>query len=53
MVTAYIRAAVQRDHHRLIEDSTSVGTIPGLQGVVANDNTLEVCWDKLQSALED
>lgn len=53
MVTEYIQAAMHKAHYELIEDGTFVGTIPGLQGVLANAETLEACRDELQSALED
>jgi predicted RNase H-like HicB family nuclease len=53
MLTEYIRVAMQRAHYELIEDGTFVGTIPGLQGVLANAETLEGCRDELQSVLED
>ena len=53
MLTDYIRVAMQRAHYELIEDGTFVGTIPGLQGVLANAKTLEGCRDELRSVLED
>ena len=53
MLTEYIRVAMERAHYELIEDGAFVGTIPGLQGVLANAETLEGCRDELQSVLED
>ncbi len=53
MITDYIRVAMQRAHYELIEDSTFVGTIPELPGVLANAETLESCREELQSVLED
>ena len=53
MITDYIHAAMQRAHYELIEDSTFVGTIPNLPGVLANAATLETCRAELQSVLED
>ena len=53
MITDYIRVTMQMAHYELIEDDTFVGTIPGLQGVLANAETLENCRKELQSVLED
>lgn len=54
MLTAYIRAAMSRATYELLENGEGYyGEIPGLQGVWANEDTLEVCRNELQSALED
>lgn len=54
MLTAYIRAAVNRATYELLGNGEGYyGEIPGLQGVWANADTLEVCRIELQSALED
>lgn len=39
--------------YEILEDGTFFGTIPGFQGVFANQVTLEECRDELQSVLED
>jgi len=53
MLTDYIRAAMARAKYKIIEDGTYFGEVPGLQGVWANDKTLERCRDELQEVLED
>ena len=54
MLTKYIDAAMRRAKYKILEDDGSFfGEIPGLQGVWANEDTLEGCRDELQSALED
>jgi predicted RNase H-like HicB family nuclease len=54
MITAYIQAAMRHAHYEILEDSEGFyGEIPGFQGVWANETTLEVCREELQSALED
>ena len=54
MLTDYIRAAMRQAHYEILEDDgTYYGEIPGLQGVLANADTLEECRDELQSVLED
>ena len=37
----------------LPEDRTYYGEVPGIQGVWANEPTLEACREELESALED
>ena len=54
MLTDYIKAAMSRAEYEILEDDNSfVGTIPGCQGVWANEETQEACRIELQSALED
>lgn len=53
MLTDYIRAAMHRAECEQLEDGSWYAQIPGLQGVYANESTLEACQDELQSALED
>jgi predicted RNase H-like HicB family nuclease len=54
MLTAYIRAAMNRATYELLGNGEGYyGEIPGLQGVWANEDTLEACRNELQSALED
>lgn len=52
MLTKYIRTAMRRAKYEFIEDGTIVGTIVGLQGVLANAATLEECREELQEVLE-
>jgi len=51
MLTAYIRAAMNRAHYEL-EEGVFYGEIPVLQGVLASAETLEACRDELESVLE-
>ncbi len=54
MLTDYIRAAMHHATYEILEDDgTFFGHIPELQGIWANEPTLEACRDELQSALED
>src|SRR5918994_5598449 len=53
MLTEYIRAAMQRATYDKLEDGTYYGEVPGLQGLYANEPTLEACRTELQSSLED
>lgn len=54
MLTDYIRAAMHRATYKIFpEDETFLGTIPGFQGVWANNDTLEGCRDELQEVLEE
>ena len=53
MLTKYIAAAMERAHYEILEDGSYYGEIPGLQGVYANETTLEECRRILNEALED
>ncbi|MCX6023361.1 MAG: type II toxin-antitoxin system HicB family antitoxin [Chloroflexi bacterium] len=53
MLTEYIRVAMDKATYETLEDGSSYGEIPGLQGVYANELTLDGCRSELQSALED
>ncbi len=53
MLTEYIRAAMRRATYEILEDDGSFfGSIPGLDGVYSNAETLEGCRDELQDVLE-
>ena len=53
MLTSYIQAAMVRAVYDKLEDGSFYAEIPELQGVYANEPTLESCRTELQSALED
>ncbi|HLH00872.1 MAG TPA: hypothetical protein VKX49_31490 [Bryobacteraceae bacterium] len=53
MLTRYIQAAMKHAHYELLDDKTYYGSIPGFDGVWANEPTLEACRQELQDALED
>ncbi|MFZ2358894.1 MAG: type II toxin-antitoxin system HicB family antitoxin [Anaerolineae bacterium] len=52
MITDYIQAAMRQAHYSILDDGTFFGEIPGFQGVWANDDSLELCREELQSVLE-
>ena len=54
MLTAYIKAALQKAHYEILQgDEGYFGTIEGLQGVWAQAGTLEACREQLQEVLEE
>jgi len=54
MLTAYIKAARQKAHYKILPDGEGYcGTIAGLQGVWAQAGTLEACREELQEVLEE
>ncbi len=53
MLTEYINAAMHQAKYRLIGDGTFFGEIPGLDGLWASAETLEVCRDELEESLEE
>lgn len=50
---AYVQAAMRHALYERLEDGTYYGSIPGFQGVWADEQTLEDTRAELQSALED
>ncbi len=52
MLTEYIRAAMRHAMYEILEDGTYYAEIPDLQGVFANQKTLEACREELKSVLE-
>ena len=52
MLTDYIAAAMRNAKFETLCDGTIYGEITGIQGVYANEDTLEQCRDELQSVLE-
>ena len=53
MLTAYIRAAMQKAQYKILDDSMYFGEIPGFQGVWASEASLEGCRRVLQEVLEE
>jgi predicted RNase H-like HicB family nuclease len=54
VLTKYIQAAMRRARYEILaDDRTYYGEVPGIQGVWANEPTLEACREELESALED
>lgn len=53
MLTRYIQAAMSHAQYEILEDKTFYGSIPGFEGVWANEPSLEACRQELQDALED
>ena len=53
MLTEYIDAAMRKAKYKILADDEGFfGEIPGLQGVWANEDTLEACRDDLRRTLE-
>lgn len=52
MLTEYIDAAMRHATYEILEDGTYYGEVPELQGVFANQKTLEECRTELKSVLE-
>jgi predicted RNase H-like HicB family nuclease len=53
MLIQYIQAAMRCAKYETIEDGTIVGTITGLQGILANAATIDACREELQEVLEE
>ncbi len=53
MLTRYICEAMSRARYKILEDDSYFGEIPGLEGVWANERTLEKCREVLQEVLEE
>jgi predicted RNase H-like HicB family nuclease len=52
ILTDYLAAAMRRATYQILDDGTYWGEIQGIDGVWADENTLEECRDELQSVLE-
>lgn len=53
MLTAYIRAAMEKAQYKILDDGMYFGEIPGFQGVWASESTPEECHGTLQEVLEE
>ena len=54
MLAEYLKAAMARAHYELLDGGEGFyAEIPGLQGVLAQAETLEACREELASTLED
>ena len=54
MLMNYIHAAMRKAHYEILPDGEGYfGSIPDLQGVWANADTLEVCREELREVLEE
>lgn len=54
MLTMYINAALRKAHYEMLPDGQGYfGTIPGLEGVWAQADTLEACREELREVLEE
>ncbi len=54
MLTQYIQAAMDRAKYEMIDDEEPFyGEVPGLDGVWATGETLELCRRQLADAIED
>ncbi len=54
MLTNYIQAAMRKAHYEILPDGEGYyGSIPNLQGIWANADTLEACREELREVLEE
>ena len=53
ILSHFVKKAMAKARYKLFPDSTYFGSIPGLRGVWANEDSLEDCRDELQAVLED
>ena len=53
MLIEYIETGMRRARYEILEDGTFCGTIEGVRGVWANEDTLEACREELRSVFED
>ena len=54
MLTNYIQAAMHKAHYEILPDGEGYyGSIPDLQGIWANADTLEACREELREVLEE
>ncbi len=53
MLRKYIEEALHRASYDKLEDGTFCAEVPGLQGVLANADTLEVCRQQLEEVIEE
>ncbi len=53
MLTEYIQRAMERAAYELMEDGRYFATIPGLKGLWADGDTVELCRRNLIETLED
>jgi predicted RNase H-like HicB family nuclease len=53
MLTEYIQRAMERAAYEVMEDGRFFATIPGLKGLWADRDTLELCRRNLIETLED
>ena len=54
MLTNYIQAAMRKAHYEILPDGEGYyGSIPNLQGIWANADTLEACREELREVVEE
>ena len=53
MLSEYISQKLSQARYKILDDGTFFGEIPGLQGVWANEKTLEKCRETLREVLEE
>ncbi len=54
MIINYIKTALRKAHYEFVEDGELFfGSVPGLQGVWAEGETLEECRETLAEVIED
>jgi len=53
MLTEYINKKLNQAKYKILKDGSYYGEIPGLQGVWADEKTLEKCRESLREVLEE
>ncbi len=53
MLSRYIQKAMFKARYKVLSDGTYFGQIPGLNGVWANERSLDKCREVLQEVLEE
>ena len=53
MLSRYIHEAMKRARYKTLDDGTYFGQIAGIDGVWANERTLNRCQEILQEVLEE
>jgi predicted RNase H-like HicB family nuclease len=53
VAAGYLHTALARAEYKILEDGTVFGSIPGFQGVWADEKTFTACHTELESALQD
>jgi len=53
MLSEYISQKLSQARYKILDDGTFFGKIPRLQGVWANEKTLEKCRETLREVLEE
>lgn len=53
MISRYVQNALDRARYRELDDGSFCATVPGLRGVIANADRLEICRTQLAEVIEE